>query len=163
MFALSLPWWELLARGALVYLLVFVMLRLTGKRQVGEFTPFDLVLLLLISEGASNAIRADDNSITAAFLVVAAMLAVNWLMGWLGAYSKRFERLIEGRPRFLIRNGIVDYSSLRKESIAHSDLLMALRAHQCFSPREVAYAVLETDGTISVCKRGNEDREAAGA
>ena len=158
MFALSEPWWELLIRGAAVYLMVLVLLRLTGKRQVGEFTPFDLVLLLLISEGASNALRADDSSITGAFLVIAVMLAITWALGKLGILSKRFERLIEGRPRFLIRDGRVDYKSLRRESITHSDLLMSLRAHQCFSPREAAYAVLETDGTISVCKKQDQGR-----
>jgi uncharacterized membrane protein YcaP (DUF421 family) len=144
MFALAEPWWELLVRGAAVYLMVLVLLRLTGKR--------------LISEGASNALRAGDSSITGAFLVIAVMLSINWALGKLGIHSKRFERLIEGRPRFLIRDGRVDYKSLRKESITHSDLLMSLRAHQCFSPREAAYAVLETDGTISVCKKQDQGR-----
>jgi uncharacterized membrane protein YcaP (DUF421 family) len=70
--------------------------------------------------------------------------------------SRRFERLLEGRPRVLIRNGSVDYASLHRESVSHSELLMALRANQCFSPHQAAYAVLETDGTISVCKREND-------
>ena len=153
MFTLSEPWWELLLRAAIVYLMVLLLLRLTGKRQVGEFTPFDLVLLLLISEGVSNALRADESSVSGAFLVISTMLGINWVMGKLSASSRPFERLIEGRPRFLIRNGTVDYRSLRRESISNSELLMALRAQQCFSPHDATYAVLETDGTISVCKR----------
>lgn len=153
MFQLSLPWWELLLRGAAVYLMVLLLLRLSGKRQVGDLTPFDLVLLLLISEGASNAIRADENSLTGAALAIAAMLAVNWAMSRLGVRSKRFDRLVEGRPRFLIRNGLVDYDALKREAITHNDLLIALRQHDCFSPHEAAYAVLETDGSISVRKR----------
>lgn len=153
MLALSIPWWELLVRSGVVYLMVLILLRLTGKRQVGQFTPFDLVLLLLISEGASNAIRANENSLTGAFLVIIAMLAANWTMGKISSHSKLFERLMEGRPRFLIRNGKVDYDSLRKESIAHNDLLIALRSQQCFSPHQAAYAVLETDGTITICKK----------
>jgi uncharacterized membrane protein YcaP (DUF421 family) len=150
---LSLPWWELLLRGAAVYLMVLVLLRLAGKRQVGDLTPFDLVLLLLISEGVSNAIRANENSIFGAALVVAAMLAVNWGISKLSIRSKRFDRLVEGRPRFLIRNGVVDYDAMKRESVTRNDLLIALRQNECFSPHEAAYAVLETDGSISVRKR----------
>jgi uncharacterized membrane protein YcaP (DUF421 family) len=152
MFELSLPWWELLLRGTVVYVMVLSMLRLAGKRQVGSLTPFDLTLLLLISEGAANAIRADENSITGAALVIAAMLALNWAMGKLGVRFKAFDRLTEGRPRFLIRNGVVDYDAMRRESVTRSELLMALRAHECLSPHQAGYAVLETDGSISVCK-----------
>jgi uncharacterized membrane protein YcaP (DUF421 family) len=153
MFELSLPWWELILRATIVYVIVLVLLRLAGKRQVGDLTPFDLTLLLLISEGASNAIRADENSITGAALAVAAMLAVNWGMSKLAMRFKRFDRLTEGRPQMLIRNGVVDYGAMRKESVTHNELLMALREHECFSPHQAAYAVLETDGTISVCKK----------
>ena len=153
MFELSLPWWELILRATIVYVIVLVLLRLAGKRQVGDLTPFDLTLLLLISEGASNAIRADENSITGAALAVAAMLAVNWGMSKLAMRFKRFDRLTEGRPQMLIRNGVVDYGAMRKESVTHNELLMALREHECFSPHQAAYAVLETDGTISVSKK----------
>jgi uncharacterized membrane protein YcaP (DUF421 family) len=153
MFELSLPWWELLLRGVLAYVMVLALLRLAGKRQVGDLTPFDLTLLLLISEGASNAIRADDNSISGAALVIAAMLAVNWTMSKLVMHFKAIDRVVEGRPRLLIRNGTVDYEALHRESVTHNELLTALRANQCFSPHEAAYAVLETDGSISVCKK----------
>jgi uncharacterized membrane protein YcaP (DUF421 family) len=154
MFELSLLWWELLLRAVIVYLMVLLMLRLAGKRQVGDLTPFDLTLLLLISEGAANAIRADENSITGAALVIAAMLVVNWAMGKLVTRFKTLDRLTEGRPQFLIRNGIVDYDAMHRESVTHNELLMALRANQCLSPHQAAYAVLETDGSISVCKKG---------
>lgn len=154
MFHLTLPWWELLLRAIIVYAMVLLMLRLAGKRQVGDLTPFDLTLLLLISEGAANAIRADENSITGAAIAVAAMLVVNWTMSKLGIRSKRLERLTEGRPQILIRNGVVDYDAMRRESVTHNELLVALRAHECFSPHQAAYAVLETDGSISVCKKG---------
>jgi uncharacterized membrane protein YcaP (DUF421 family) len=153
MFELSLPWWELLLRGVIVYVMVLVLLRLAGKRQVGDLTPFDLTLLLLISEGASNAIRANENSISGAALVIAAMLAVNWTMGKLVTHFKAFDRVIEGRPRLLIRDGTVDYEAMHRESVTRNELLMALRANECFSPHQAAYAVLETDGTISVCKK----------
>jgi uncharacterized membrane protein YcaP (DUF421 family) len=153
MFELNFPWWELLLRAVLVYFMVVLLLRFAGKRQVGQLTPFDLTLLLLISEGASNAIRADENSITGGAIVIAGMLAANSLVGRLGVFSKRFELLIEGKPQLLIRDGVVDYQAMRRESITRSELLIALRAKDCFSPHQAAYAVLETDGTISVCKK----------
>jgi uncharacterized membrane protein YcaP (DUF421 family) len=153
MFELSLPWWELLLRGVIVYAMVLVLLRLAGKRQVGDLTPFDLTLLLLVSEGASNAIRADENSISGAAIVIAAMLAVNWTLGWVSAHWKKFDHVMEGRPRLLIRNGTVDYEAMRRESVTHNELLTALRANQCLTPHQAAYAVMETDGSISVCKK----------
>jgi uncharacterized membrane protein YcaP (DUF421 family) len=154
-FALSLPWWELLLRAIVVYAMVLLLLRISGKRQIGELTPFDLTLLLLISEGASNALRAQENSLTGAGLVIMSMLIMNWGMGKLSVRSKRFERLVEGRPQFLIRNGVVDYAAMRRESVTHNELLKAIRGQQCSSPHQVDYAVLETDGVISVCKKSS--------
>jgi uncharacterized membrane protein YcaP (DUF421 family) len=81
------------------------------------------------------------------------MLAANWAMSKLAMRFKRFDRLTEGRPQMLIRNGVVDYRAMRRESVTHNELLIALREHECFSPHQAAYAVLETDGTISVCKK----------
>lgn len=155
MFTLTIPWWELLARGAIIYLAVFLLLRLTGKRQVGQFTPFDLVLLLLISEACSNAFSAGDDSVAAALIVVVTLLALNFLIGWVTERSVWVERVLEGRPRFLIRNGKVDYDMLRRESLSKNELLSAIRQQGCFSPDQVEYAVLETSGRISVRKRGD--------
>jgi uncharacterized membrane protein YcaP (DUF421 family) len=153
MLSLSVPLWELIARGAAIYLFVFLMLRLTGKRQVGELTPFDLVLLLLISEACSNALAGGDESVLGAVIVATTPLAINLAIGWTSGRAFRIERVLEGRPRFLIKNGKVDYRALRKESISKNDLLSALRREGCFSPGEAGYAVLETSGRISVRRR----------
>ena len=115
-------------------------------------TPFDLAVLLLISEGASNAIRADDNSIEAAVIVIATMLAINLVIGFLSARSKAFDRLVEGSPKVLVRDGRVDYQKLWDVNISKADLLAALRAHECISPSEAKLAVLETNGQITVKK-----------
>jgi uncharacterized membrane protein YcaP (DUF421 family) len=80
MFSLIVPWWELVVRGAVIFLSVLLLLRLSGKRQVGELTPFDLVLLLLISEAASPALTNDDKSWTAAVIVIGTMLLLNALI-----------------------------------------------------------------------------------
>lgn len=153
MFQLELPWWELLLRGALVYLVLLLLLRLFGKRQVGELTPFDIILLLLVSEGASEALHGGDRSIAAGLLIVVALLSLNAALGWLGARWRRFDHVLEGRPALLIRNGRVDYAMLRRVSISHNELLAALRAAECFTPHQAEYAVLESSGQITVRRK----------
>ena len=155
MFAPTLPFWELAARAAITFVGVVVLLRVFGKRQVGQMTPFDLTVLLLISEGASNAIRADDNSIGAATIVIATMLGTNLLIGFIRARSKRFDRIVEGSPEVLIRDGRVDYEKLWNVNVSKADLLSALRAHECSTPHEAEFAVLETNGQISVKKKAS--------
>jgi uncharacterized membrane protein YcaP (DUF421 family) len=153
MFMPTLPIWELAARGALVFLVVLVLLRIFGKRQVGQMTPYDLAVLLLISEGASNAISADDNSIGGAAIVIGTMLALNLLIAFISARSKVFDRLVEGSPEILIREGRVDYQKLWDVNVSKADLLAALRAQECATPSDAELAVLETSGQISVRKK----------
>jgi uncharacterized membrane protein YcaP (DUF421 family) len=150
MFDLELPFWEPFVRAVLVYTGLLILLRLTGKRQVGELTPFDIILLLLISESASQALHGGDRSIVAGAMLVVTLLAANWAVGKLGTRWRRFDRALEGRPRLLIRDGHVDYALLRKESISHNELMAALRSAGCFTPHQAEYAVLESSGQISV-------------
>lgn len=163
MFSLTVPWWELLARGVIIYLAVFLLLRLTGKRQVGQLTPFDLVLLLLISEACSNALSGGDESVGGALVLIGTLLGLNLLIGWLTERSGLLERWLEGRPQFLIKNGKVDYDALQRESLSKNELLAAIRQEGCFTPDEVEYAVLETNGRISVRKRGGDETSRSDA
>jgi uncharacterized membrane protein YcaP (DUF421 family) len=155
MFMPTLPIWELLARGAIMFLAVLILLRVFGKRQVGQMTPYDLTGLLLISEAASNALRADDQSIGGAVIVIGTMLGINLLIGFVSTRSKAFDRLVEGAPEILISDGHVDYAKLWNVNVSKGDLLAALRAHGCTSPHEAELAVLETNGQISVRKKAS--------
>ncbi len=157
MFDLAVPWWELVARGTVVYVTVLALLRLGGKRQIGELTPFDLVLLLLISEAASPALTAKADSWLASTIVIATMLALNFAIGYASLRWRRAESLLEGRPQFLLRRGKVDYRTLKRESISHRELLSALREADCFSPHDAEYAILEASGRITVKKRDKRD------
>lgn len=152
LFELQNSAWELVARGALIYIGVLLMLRLSGKREVGQFTPFDLALLLIISEAVSPALSANEESWTGAMLLVATMLVVNWLISLLTLKFRRFDRLLEGEPELIIRNGRVDYRALRQLRLTKKDLLAALRQHGCEKPSEVKFAVLEPSGDITVKK-----------
>jgi uncharacterized membrane protein YcaP (DUF421 family) len=154
MFSLSVSVWELAVRAAIVYVVLFALIRLTGKREVGELSPFDLVFLLLISEQVSPALTGGDQSVSAALIGLFVLTALNALVTHLTARFPRAERVLEGRPRFLIRRGRVDYRTLRREAISKNELLAALRENGCFRPSQAEWAVLETDGAISVKPRG---------
>jgi uncharacterized membrane protein YcaP (DUF421 family) len=150
MWALSVPWWELAARAVLVYLFLLVLLRLTGKRQVGQLAPFDLVLLLILSNAVQNAMNGGDNSFTAGALSAGTLIAVNGLVSLATYRSKWLEALVEGRPKVLIHNGRLFEDILRAERLTHHELHAALRRGGCSCVEHVHVAILENNGQISV-------------
>src|SRR2546423_13246247 len=105
MWQLSVSWWELILRVVIIYSFLLVILRLSGKRKVGQLAPFDLVLLLVLSNAVQNAMNGGDNSYTAGVISATTLVACNWLIGRLTAKSKWLEGLIEGRPQILVRDG----------------------------------------------------------
>jgi uncharacterized membrane protein YcaP (DUF421 family) len=149
----TIPWWEFILRGLVVYTFLIAILRLTGKRQVGQLAPFDLVLLLVLSNAVQNAMNGGDNSITGGLISAATLIALNGVVGRLTYKSKRLERLVEGRPELLIHNGRLFAEVLEREKITHHELNAALRAAGCACAEEVHYAVLENTGQITVQPR----------
>ena len=141
---------ELVLRVAVVYCAVFFLLRIVGKKHVGELAPFDLVVLLLLSECVQNALIADDKSLTGGIVAAAALFGLNQLVGYGASRSKTAERLLEGSPRILVRHGRVLDESLKREQVTRSELLEALRREGCTSLRNVRYAILENDGGITI-------------
>src|SRR6266849_2816893 len=105
MWNMSLVWWEFVLRGIIIYVFLIVLLRLTGKRQVGQLSPFDLVLLLVLSNAVQNAMNGGDNSVLAGILSACTLVLVNYLVGLAAYRSKKVEALIEGRPEVFIHNG----------------------------------------------------------
>ena len=159
MFVPSVGVGELVLRVAVVYAAVFVLLRIVGKRHVGELAPFDLIVLLLLSECVQNALIADDKSLTGGIVAAATLFGLNQVVGYATWRSKRAERLLEGTPRFLVRHGHVLKDALAREQITHSELVEALRREGCTSLANVRYAVLENDGGITVGLRARRARE----
>src|SRR5579859_6211981 len=103
MWTIDLPhWWEFIVRAAVVYVFLLVLLRITGKRQVGQLAPFDLVLLLVLSNAVQNAMNGGDNSITGGVVSACTLVAINYFVGYLTFKSKFLEGLIEGRPIVLV-------------------------------------------------------------
>jgi len=146
----TIPWWEFILRGLLIYGFLLLALRLTGKRQIGQLAPFDLVLLLVLSNAVQNAMNGGDNSLTGGVISATTLLAVNAVVGRLTYKSKRLEKLIEGRPEILIHDGKLFAEVLEREQLTHHELNAALRTAGCASISEVHYAILENTGQITV-------------
>lgn len=157
MFSLSQPWWEFVVRGALIYVVILFLVRLSGKRTVGEFTPFDLVVVILIGESTQGALTGGDESVLGAPLVAATLIALNQLLGYLSARSKTVDRLLEGEPVLLVRNGRVLHKALRANNLPVSDLEESVRKQGLAAMDAVALAVLETNGEITVVARKRDD------
>ena len=150
MWHLSVSWWELLLRGVIVYVFLIALLRFTGKRQIGQLAPFDLVLLLVLSNAVQNAMNGGDNSVLGGLISASVLVALNWAAGLATYKSKKLERLIEGRPEVLIHNGRIFTDVMARERLTHHELNAALRTANCASIEDVHYAILENDGRISV-------------
>lgn len=117
----QLPWWQFIVRGLLVYFLVLMLLRVTGKRQVGQLSPFDLVLLLILSNGVQNAMNGGDNSFTGGAILAATLVGTNALMGYATYYFPWLEGVVEGRPRILIQEGQVCPDVMAGEQVTMQD------------------------------------------
>lgn len=153
MWHLEVPALQLVARSAAIYLAMLLGLRLFGKREVGQFTLFDLVLVLLVANAVQPAITGPDNSVTGGLVIVVTLFLLNWAVASLRARSGWVRRLTEGQPTIVARDGQWLRDALRREGLADDECRMALREHGYADVSEVGLAVLETDGTISVVPR----------
>jgi uncharacterized membrane protein YcaP (DUF421 family) len=153
MWALAIPWWELILRAVVVYIFLILILRISGKRQVGQLAPFDLVLLLVLSNAVQNSMNGGDNSLVGGLISAAALITINYLVGFLTFRSKRLEEIIEGRPIVLIHNGTLFEDVMARAQLTHHELNSALRQAGCDCVAEVHCAILENNGSITVTER----------
>ena len=150
MLQLSVPWWELILRATVVYGFLLLILRLTGKRQSWQLAPFDLVLLLILSNAVQNAMNAGDNSLLAGLISATTLVLLNAAFGYLTYRSKRFEEFVEGQPEILVHNGKIYQAAFDKANITQHELHAAMRRVGCTTLDEVKLAMLENNGAISV-------------
>src|SRR4051794_27387042 len=149
MFALALPVAEKVIRPVVVYAALVVGLRVFGKRELAQLNPFDLVVLLMLSNTVQNAIIGDDSSLTGAFIGAATLLALNYAVVRLVRRSRRLQRVLEGRPDVLIRDGEIQRDHLNRELITRAELVAAAHKQGIGSLKDVERCVLEPTGTIS--------------
>lgn len=150
LFQLSAPWWVFVLRATAIYVLVMALVRVSGKRAVGQFTPFDLVLLILIGNAVQNGINGGDNSLTGAAIMAVTLIVLNYVVALLTSRHRRFERMVEGEPVVLARDGKLFPQVLRRELVSNEDFAEALRVNGVEHVEEVGLAMLETNGHITV-------------
>lgn len=150
MFQLPLPVVEKLLRPVVVYLALVVLLRVFGKRELAQLNPFDLVVLLSLSNAVQNAIIGDDNSITGGVIGACSLLAINWLVVQAAFRSRKLDFLLEGKATVLIRNGQVDWKAVRRESLTREELLAVIHRQGFEGFHHVRKCELEPNGTFYV-------------
>ena len=150
---LSIPWWEIVLRASVVYFVMLALIRLSGKRTVGQFTPFDLMVLVLLGDAVQGSMIAGDQSLGGGLILAATLLAWNRVVGFATARSDAVERIVEGKAEILARNGEVFHDALHQADLTLDDLQEAMRDHSVPSLTEIRLAVLEKDGTITVLRK----------
>ena len=148
-----LPWWELLLRGMIVYAFLLVLIRITGRRQTGMMTPFDFILLLILSNTVQNAMNGGDNSLGGGLFLAGTLVVINWIMLLLSRHFRLVHWALVGRPAFLVRDGEVQEKVMHRERITHHELMSALRSAGLANIEQAKDVILETNGTISVIHR----------
>lgn len=156
MFDMSVPWWELIIRGLVVYVFLIALLRLTGKRQIGQLSPFDLVLLLILSNAVQNSMNAGDNSLIGGLILATTLIGVNYIVGLITFKSKKLETIIEGRPQVIIHNGKLFEDVMNEAKLTRHELDSTLRQSGYFEIKDVRLAILENNGTVTV--QGNDKK-----
>ena len=139
-------------RTTVIYLFVLLGMRLSGKREVGQMTPFDLALLLLLSNAVQNAMTGPDTSVVGGLVAASTLLLLNYLIAELSGGNRRFRKLVQGQPSLLVHDGSIIAAHMASEHVSLDELHQSMREHGIAALNEVALAVLEIDGSISFMK-----------
>jgi uncharacterized membrane protein YcaP (DUF421 family) len=150
MFHLPLPILEKLLRPVIVYLVLVLLLRIFGKRELAQLNPFDLVVLLSLSNTVQNAIIGDDNSISGGVIGAFGLLAINWLVVRILYNSPRLTRMVEGRSTVLILDGEIDHKAVKRESLSHEELVEVIHKQGFESLGQIKRCELEPNGTFYI-------------
>lgn len=153
----SLP--EVIIRTGIVYLFLIVVLRLTGKREVGQMSVLELVVILVISDAVQNSMVGENTSLWAGLVAVLTLVGLDVGLKRLTGRSERVRHAVEGEPRLLVRDGRMLEKALREEGVDAEEVRRAVRAHGLARVDDVRLAVLETDGTISIIPRDDDARQ----
>lgn len=156
MFEMSHPWWEFILRGVLVYVFMLVLIRLTGKRQIGQMSHYDLVLLLILSNAAQSSMIGQDSSFQGGMISAVTLVAVNYLAGLITYKSRTAEKLIEGRAQIVVRDGKIIEDVMSEANITREELCASLRESGYFDLEEVKLAILENNGKVTA--QGHEEK-----
>ncbi|MGH2585098.1 MAG: DUF421 domain-containing protein [Dehalococcoidia bacterium] len=149
---------EVVVRSAAVYLLLFLIFRLASRRELAQATLFDFLTVLLIANVVQNSMIGNDTSVFGGIAGALTLYALSSLLGRLTARSHRAQRLLEGQPLLLVKDGTIQHNMMRQQAVSHNDLLSAIRKQGFARLADVDYAILELDGSISVVKADKRQR-----
>jgi uncharacterized membrane protein YcaP (DUF421 family) len=150
MFFMPLSLTEKILRPVIVYLFLVVFLRLFGKRELAQLNPFDLVVLLSLSNTVQNAMIGDDNSVSGGLVGAFSLLAINWVLAWILYRAPKATGLLAGHAATLVQDGEVDDAEMKRQSLTHEDLVSVLNKNGFSDPADVKACVLEPNGTFYV-------------
>lgn len=142
---------DLVIRAVVLFLFLLLIMRVSGRRTLGEMTPFDFIIVLIVSEASQQALVGEDYSITGGLLVISTLVGLDVGLSLLKQRSKKVARWLDGSPTVLIRNGRLENRALHESRVDVDEILAAAREQQGIGRlEEIEYAVLETSGAISI-------------
>ncbi len=148
---------ESVLRGAAIYVVMLVIVRLSGRRTLAQMTPFDLVLLLIIAETTQQALLGDDFSLVNALVLMVTLFTLDIGLSYVKGWSPRFARMVEGGPTLLVANGVIDDHAMKRARVDRADIMSAARMNQGLERLDqIRFAVLEADGNLSIVPRPDE-------
>jgi uncharacterized membrane protein YcaP (DUF421 family) len=152
MWQMTLPWWESVARAAIVYAFLLLLIRLSGRRTVGQFTPFDLLVVMLLSESVSNALNGGDESLAGGLIGATTLIGLNFLVAAASARIAGVQTALQGEPVLIGKDGRIFTETLKKLHVPEADVRQALREADC-NIAHMQCAFLEADGRISILQK----------
>ncbi len=155
-FHLQVSGWDIVVRTVIIYVAVLLGFRLSGKREMGQMTPFDLVIILLVANAVQNAMVGSDTSVPGGLIAAAILFAGNYALAGARERIPWLRRAVEGYPTLLVTDGSFVTANLRREGIEQDEVMMAMREHGIGKIGDVQSAVLETDGSISIVPKDSD-------
>jgi uncharacterized membrane protein YcaP (DUF421 family) len=149
---------DIVARAAVMFFVLYVLLRMMGKRELGQLTPFELVVMIVLGDLIQQGVTLNDFSLTGAILAISTFAFLAIAMSWLTYLSPRAEKLLDGEPRVVIRNGELLKENLRRDRMTQGEVESEMRLAGIANMDQVAWAILEPQGKISFIK--NDASEA---
>ncbi len=153
MFEFGTPWWQLVVRAIVVYIALFVLIRLSGKHTLGELSIFDLIVVIVLGSAVRSSLIGNDTSLQGGLIVVVVLLLLDWISTWFATHFTRGDRWLQGQPVLLARDGELFEDVLKRCNIPRSNFVSSMRKHGCRNLQMVELAILEPNGSITVQKR----------
>ena len=152
---------DIVARAAFMFVFLYVLLRIMGKRELGQLTPFELVVMIVLGDLMQQGVTHNDTSLTGAVLAISTFAFLAIAMSWISYLSPRAEKLLDGEPRVVIRDGKLLKENLRRDRMTQSEVESEMRIAGIANMAEVAWAILEPQGKISFIKKDSSETQSS--